>query len=130
MDIDARRTAEHEQAVAAGALERSFAGRLSATPAWARARLAGRSPDHIDCASGRQGVVRWIPSSQVGRRGAGDSLQLEVIAERIEHLHQADRLRAMRSPLGQGFLYSRPIRPEAVLALLQTSGALLSPGAR
>ncbi len=59
----------------------------------------------------------------------GDSLQLEVIAGGIEQHAQADRLRAMRSPLGQGFLYSRPIRPDAVLALLQASGALRSPGA-
>ena len=50
----------------------------------------------------------------------GDSLQLDVIAEGIEQPHQADRLKAMRSSLAQGFLFSPPIRRDATLALLQT----------
>ncbi len=53
----------------------------------------------------------------------GNSLHLDVIAEGIEQLQQADQLRAMRARLGQGFLFSRPTPPEAVLALLQTPGA-------
>ena len=50
----------------------------------------------------------------------GDSLQLDVIAEGIEQPHQADRLKAMRSSLAQGFFFSPPIRRDATLALLQT----------
>ncbi len=56
----------------------------------------------------------------------GNTLHLDVIAEGIEHFHQADQLRAMRAPFGQGFLFARPTRPEAVLALLQAPGALNS----
>jgi EAL domain-containing protein (putative c-di-GMP-specific phosphodiesterase class I) len=40
----------------------------------------------------------------------GKSLDLEVIAEGIEQPQQAERLRAMRSPLGQGFLFARRSR--------------------
>jgi diguanylate cyclase (GGDEF)-like protein/PAS domain S-box-containing protein len=50
----------------------------------------------------------------------GESLHLDVIAEGIEHQQQADRLERMHSPLGQGYLFSRPIPPNEVLALMQT----------
>jgi diguanylate cyclase (GGDEF)-like protein len=49
------------------------------------------------------------------------SLNLEVIAEGIEHQEQADQLRRMHSLLGQGYLFSRPIPPNEVLALMQTA---------
>jgi diguanylate cyclase (GGDEF)-like protein/PAS domain S-box-containing protein len=47
-----------------------------------------------------------------------ESLRMEVVAEGIEEAAQADRLRSMRSRLGQGYLYSRPVSPEAIAALL------------
>jgi diguanylate cyclase (GGDEF)-like protein/PAS domain S-box-containing protein len=49
----------------------------------------------------------------------GASLQLDVIAEGIEQEAQAARLREMRSPLGQGYLFSRPVPPDDVLELLR-----------
>jgi diguanylate cyclase (GGDEF)-like protein/PAS domain S-box-containing protein len=47
-----------------------------------------------------------------------ESLRMEVVAEGIEEAAQADRLRSMRSRLGQGYLYSRPVSPEAIAELL------------
>jgi diguanylate cyclase (GGDEF)-like protein/PAS domain S-box-containing protein len=49
----------------------------------------------------------------------GEGLHLDVIAEGIEHQQQADELKRMHSPLGQGYLFSRPVPPNAVLALMQ-----------
>jgi diguanylate cyclase (GGDEF)-like protein/PAS domain S-box-containing protein len=58
----------------------------------------------------------------------GESLHLDVIAEGIEHQQQADRLKRMHSPLGQGYLFSKPIPPNEVLALMQTdNGAFPCP---
>jgi diguanylate cyclase (GGDEF)-like protein/PAS domain S-box-containing protein len=58
----------------------------------------------------------------------GESLSLDVIAEGIEQRHQADRLRAMRSALAQGFLFSRPLEPGDLLAVLQDASRLLAAG--
>ncbi len=52
-----------------------------------------------------------------------ESLHMEVVAEGIEETAQADRLRSMRSHLGQGYLYSRPVSPEAIAALLAPARA-------
>jgi EAL domain-containing protein (putative c-di-GMP-specific phosphodiesterase class I) len=52
--------------------------------------------------------------------GLGASLHLDVVAEGIEHLEQADRLSAMNSRLGQGFLYSPPMGVDSISTLLQT----------
>jgi diguanylate cyclase (GGDEF)-like protein/PAS domain S-box-containing protein len=49
-------------------------------------------------------------------------LHLGVIAEGIEHQEQAEQLARMHSPLGQGFLFSPPISPAAVLELMQPGG--------
>jgi diguanylate cyclase (GGDEF)-like protein/PAS domain S-box-containing protein len=49
-------------------------------------------------------------------------LHLDVIAEGIEYQQQADQLTRMHSPLGQGFLFSRPISPNAVLELMRPAG--------
>jgi len=49
----------------------------------------------------------------------GESMQLDVIAEGIEQPQQADKLRAMRSTLGQGFLFSHPRSGDKLLDLLQ-----------
>jgi diguanylate cyclase (GGDEF)-like protein/PAS domain S-box-containing protein len=58
----------------------------------------------------------------------GQSLHLEIVAEGIEEREQADQLRQMRSPLGQGFLFSRPIDPGQMGALLR-AGQRLDAGA-
>jgi diguanylate cyclase (GGDEF)-like protein/PAS domain S-box-containing protein len=47
-----------------------------------------------------------------------ESLHMEVVAEGIEEVAQADQLRSMRSRMGQGYLYSRPVSPESIAALL------------
>jgi EAL domain-containing protein (putative c-di-GMP-specific phosphodiesterase class I) len=47
-----------------------------------------------------------------------DSLHLQVIAEGIEEVAQARELRAMQSPLGQGYLYSKPVPIETIGELL------------
>ena len=52
-----------------------------------------------------------------------ESLRMEVIAEGIEEAAQADRLRSMRSRLGQGYLYSRPVSPAAIAKLLAPAPA-------
>jgi diguanylate cyclase (GGDEF)-like protein/PAS domain S-box-containing protein len=49
----------------------------------------------------------------------GGSLHLSVVAEGIEEREQADQLLAMRSPLGQGFLFSRPVGRDEIDALLR-----------
>ncbi|MGO9961457.1 MAG: putative bifunctional diguanylate cyclase/phosphodiesterase, partial [Solirubrobacteraceae bacterium] len=54
----------------------------------------------------------------------GESLALDVVAEGIEEPEQARQLRGMRSKLGQGFFFSRPMSPEATRALLQTTRLL------
>ena len=57
----------------------------------------------------------------------GESLHLEIVAEGIEEREQADQLREMRSPLGQGFLFSRPIAAEQMGALLRGGRSLDEP---
>jgi diguanylate cyclase (GGDEF)-like protein len=46
------------------------------------------------------------------------SLGLETLAEGIEHHEQLDHLRQLGCSLGQGFLFARPLEPEAVAELL------------
>ena len=45
----------------------------------------------------------------------GRNLGLSVIAEGVEDERQAQILRELGCPLAQGFLYSRPLSPEALL---------------
>jgi len=53
------------------------------------------------------------------------ALGLQVVAEGIEHLPQLAHLRERACPLGQGFLFARPLPPDELAALLaQRSGAL------
>jgi EAL domain-containing protein (putative c-di-GMP-specific phosphodiesterase class I) len=47
------------------------------------------------------------------------SLHLDVIAEGIEQPGDAALLRAMRPLLVQGFLFSRPLRPDALVSALR-----------
>ena len=49
---------------------------------------------------------------------------LVVVAEGIEQPEQAAQLKAMRASYGQGYLFSRPVAPEAMFALLQDPAAL------
>src|SRR5207248_4368645 len=53
----------------------------------------------------------------------GDSLGLAAVAEGIEHPAQAERLRQMGSPLGQGYLFRRPVPAEEVERLLYQQAA-------
>ena len=53
-----------------------------------------------------------------------ESLDLVVVAEGIEQPEQAAQLKAMRASYGQGYLFSRPVAPEAMFALLQDPAAL------
>ncbi|MYX21436.1 EAL domain-containing protein, partial [Streptomyces sp. SID8380] len=43
-------------------------------------------------------------------------------AECVETRGQAERLRAMGCDMGQGYLYSRPVPPERIGLLLETTG--------
>jgi EAL domain-containing protein (putative c-di-GMP-specific phosphodiesterase class I) len=51
-----------------------------------------------------------------------ESLDLVVVAEGIEDPGQAEQLRAMNASYGQGYLFSRPVAPERMWALLQGPG--------
>jgi diguanylate cyclase (GGDEF)-like protein/PAS domain S-box-containing protein len=58
----------------------------------------------------------------------GRSLHMDVVAEGIEESEQADQLRQMRSPLGQGYLFSRPVTREQLEALLASREPLATDG--
>ena len=62
----------------------------------------------------------------------GRTLGLEVIAEGLEEPSQAERLVELGCRLGQGYLFARPMRPEALEAILAegagTSSASAAPG--
>jgi Amt family ammonium transporter len=57
----------------------------------------------------------------------GDSLDLTVVAEGVEHGEQLDRLRTLRCPLGQGYLFSRPLDRDGLEGLLE-AGAMPGQG--
>jgi len=50
---------------------------------------------------------------------------MTVVAEGIEEPEQADHLRRLRSPLGQGYHFSRPVGPGQVETLLR-SGTIVT----
>ncbi|WP_431039133.1 putative bifunctional diguanylate cyclase/phosphodiesterase [Streptomyces sp. P6-2-1] len=54
--------------------------------------------------------------------GLAHRLGLTVTAECVETRGQAERLRAMGCDMGQGYLYSRPVPPERIGVLLETTG--------
>ena len=60
----------------------------------------------------KEGLVRSIVD--IGR-----ALKIEVIAEGIETEWQLERLRGMNCAGGQGYLFSKPMRPEEVTALVE-----------
>jgi diguanylate cyclase (GGDEF)-like protein len=53
------------------------------------------------------------------------SLGLTTVAEGIEQISQAERVRELGCELGQGYLFSRPLPPEEVIDLLRAQCALL-----
>ncbi|MGH8852922.1 MAG: GGDEF/EAL domain-containing response regulator [Telluria sp.] len=54
----------------------------------------------------------------------GRNLGLSVIAEGVEDERQAHILRTLGCPLAQGFLFSRPLSPEALLEWLENQGLI------
>lgn len=48
----------------------------------------------------------------------GTTLSLRTVAEGIEHTHQLERLQALGCDLGQGYLFSHPVRAERVTEIL------------
>jgi EAL domain-containing protein (putative c-di-GMP-specific phosphodiesterase class I) len=48
----------------------------------------------------------------------GRALEMEVVAEGIETSEQVADLRELGCPLGQGFLFARPLPPEEIDSLL------------
>ena len=48
----------------------------------------------------------------------GRTLDLQLVAEGIEHTDQLSRLQSMECELGQGFLFAKPMDVDAVDALL------------
>jgi diguanylate cyclase (GGDEF)-like protein/PAS domain S-box-containing protein len=79
--------------------------------------------DGIENDPGKGQLVRGIVN-------LGESLHLQVVAEGIEEREQADQLRRMRSPLGQGFLFSRPVAAPQLEALLRDGRPLSADSAR
>jgi diguanylate cyclase (GGDEF)-like protein/PAS domain S-box-containing protein len=78
--------------------------------------------DGIENDPGKGQLVRGIVN-------LGESLHLQVVAEGIEEPDQADQLRRMRSPLGQGYLFSRPIDSERMAELLRDGRPLTATAA-
>ena len=59
----------------------------------------------IEHDAGKAQLVRGIVN-------LANSLDMTIVAEGIEQHGQLDRLRRMRSPLGQGYLFSPPVSPD------------------
>ncbi len=53
----------------------------------------------------------------------GKTLRMETIAEGVERIEQADRLRALQCDIGQGYLFSRPLPSDAITSLLRERAA-------
>lgn len=56
-----------------------------------------------------------------------DTLDVQVIAEGIEHPEQRDLLAAMGCPLGQGYLFARPLTPDQARAFIDQHTAPVAP---
>ncbi len=53
----------------------------------------------------------------------GKTLRLETVAEGVEYVEQADRLRALDCDIGQGYYFARPLTRDAFTALLRDRAA-------
>jgi EAL domain-containing protein (putative c-di-GMP-specific phosphodiesterase class I) len=53
-----------------------------------------------------------------------ESLDLTVVAEGLEYPAQVEQIRGMRARHGQGYLFSRPVAPDRLWALLQDPAGL------
>ena len=53
----------------------------------------------------------------------GKTLCLETVAEGVERVDQADRLRTLQCDIGQGYLFSRPLASDAISAFLHERAA-------
>ena len=53
----------------------------------------------------------------------GKTLRLETVAEGVERIEQADRLRTLNCDIGQGYLFSRPLPSDAITGLLRERAA-------
>jgi diguanylate cyclase (GGDEF)-like protein/PAS domain S-box-containing protein len=53
----------------------------------------------------------------------GKTLRLETVAEGVEKVEQADRLRALQCDIGQGYLFSRPLPADQITTLLRERSA-------
>jgi diguanylate cyclase len=58
----------------------------------------------------------------------GETLNLVTIAEGIETVQQASRLRQLGCPYGQGYYFARPMEPNALTAHLLEQGVLRTTG--
>ncbi|HIJ94958.1 MAG TPA: EAL domain-containing protein [Desulfuromonadales bacterium] len=56
------------------------------------------------------------------------SLKFEVIAEGVELTHQLEQMKGLDCRLGQGYLFSRPMKPEAIESWINTEKDRLKPG--
>ena len=74
--------------------------------------------DGIEFDPGKGQLVRGIVN-------LSESLEVNVVAEGIEQAEQAEQLRGMSSPLGQGFLFSRPLPSNQLQALLESGRPLV-----
>ena len=57
----------------------------------------------------------------------GDRLGIETLAEGIEEERQRDFLRRRQCRLGQGYLFARPLEPDALLELVTAGAASVAP---
>lgn len=53
----------------------------------------------------------------------GKTLRLETVAEGVELVEQADRLRTLHCDIGQGYLFSRPLPSDSISTFLREQGA-------
>ena len=79
--------------------------------------------DGIEFDPGKGQLVRGIVN-------LSDSLEVSVVAEGIEQPEQAAQLRGMSSPLGQGFLFSRPVTCDQLQVLLESGEPLVPAGSQ
>jgi hypothetical protein len=87
------------------------------------APLPGRHPQDRQVVRRRRG--HRADGQRPGRRDDPDrqTLQLETVAEGVERVEQADRLRSLQCDIGQGYLFSRPLASDAITTFLRERAA-------